>query len=33
MFRPDDMVGARTDGGYDEVGTSASVEMPLRQKP
>lgn len=33
MFHPNDMVGARTDGGYDEVGTSTSVEMPLRQKP
>lgn len=33
MFHPNDMVGAQTDGGYDEVGTSTSVEMPLRQKP
>ncbi|KAG6363809.1 hypothetical protein INS49_008912 [Diaporthe citri] len=32
MFHPNDMVGAQTDGGYDEVGTSTSVEMPLRQK-
>lgn len=33
MFHPNDMVGAQTDGGYDVVGTSTSVEMPLRQKP
>lgn len=34
MFHPNDMVGAgQEDGRYDEVGTSTSVEMPLRQKP
>lgn len=32
MFHPNDMVGAQQEGGYDEVGTSTSVEMPLRQK-
>lgn len=32
MFHPNDLVPAQTDGGYDEVGTSTSVEMPLRQK-
>lgn len=33
MFHPNDMVGAEQDSGYDEVGTSTSVEMPLQQKP
>lgn len=32
MFHPNDMVGAQQGGGYDEVGTSTSVEMPLQQK-
>lgn len=32
MFHPNDMAGKDQDGGYDEVGTSTSVEMPLRQK-
>lgn len=32
MFHPNDMVGSQQDIGYDEVGTSTSVDVPLQQK-